>query len=128
MQATYIQLSLAKKGNKEDLISAFFSCELFKSFEGCGQGFQVSRISNDKCVDLNECSRGHRSCNASLICRNNIGGFSCICNNGYVDDGGECVDIRHCFPVEFCVDNNVEFGNYRKNYVFRKTFDPTLNV
>ena len=62
--------------------------------KGCGNGFHIT---DDNCTDLNECSVGHSSCSAGFICKNNIGGFSCLCHDGFTAEGDECVDIRYRF-------------------------------
>ena len=36
-------------------------------------------------MDENECLEGIHSCSQSATCLNELGSFSCICENGYVD-------------------------------------------
>ena len=40
--------------------------------------------------DVNECEDGIHNCHVNATCENNIGNFSCNCNNGFEGDGITC--------------------------------------
>ena len=46
---------------------------------------------NRKPSEVNECTRGLHTCNASATCNNTAGSFTCSCNTGYSGDGHSCV-------------------------------------
>ena len=39
-------------------------------------------------LDIDECSDGTHDC--EQICNNNVGSFTCGCNNGYLQNGPTC--------------------------------------
>ena len=41
-------------------------------------------------MDVNECSTGQHTCSVSASCVNNLGGFDCICNEGFEGNGFDC--------------------------------------
>ena len=41
-------------------------------------------------ADINECTAGTNNCHPDATCTNNIGSFTCECNNGYYGDGTMC--------------------------------------
>lgn len=49
-------------------------------------------------IDINECARDLGVCNqsSSVICINTIGGFTCECAEGYLDQKGICEGITNC--------------------------------
>ncbi|XP_043927050.1 vitamin K-dependent protein S [Protopterus annectens] len=69
--------------------SAKFTCV-------CRQGWQGERCEED----LNECEDSHNGgCNQT--CQNFLGGYRCLCENGYVlhQDEHKCEDINECDTV-----------------------------
>ena len=57
--------------------------------KACGNGFLIS---NDTCVDYDEClkkstnkvlSQGFVSCSAGAECSNRVGGYACVCKYGF---------------------------------------------
>lgn len=60
----------------------------------CKSGFQGDGIT---CTDADECAAGLDNCTNNSTCMNTDGGFTCLCNEGYKDDGnGGCVDVDEC--------------------------------
>ena len=41
-------------------------------------------------LDVDECATNRYNCHSQATCKNNPGGFSCTCNNGYQGNGIEC--------------------------------------
>lgn len=63
----------------------------------CEDGFE--RDSSNACVDIDECSALRASLEDLCIggtCINTVGGHSCICDAGYQNAEGTCVDIDEC--------------------------------
>ena len=42
------------------------------------------------CVDVNECADDTDDCGENATCGNNVGSFTCTCNNGFTGDGRVC--------------------------------------
>lgn len=45
------------------------------------KGFRL--LNNHKCTDINECEEGIDECHVDGLCRNNIGSYTCNCQEGY---------------------------------------------
>ena len=74
-------------------------CEnLFMSYRClCRPGYKHADSEQKVCVDVDECENGNLVCRDG-ICRNNEGGFTCICPRGmtYNDRARACLDINEC--------------------------------
>ncbi len=55
----------------------------------CPSGFLRS-ISNDSCVNVNECSVGTHNCHINAACTDTSGSFTCSCPPGFLGDGTTC--------------------------------------
>ena len=50
-------------------------------------------------LDVDECSDGSHNCNASAICTNTEGSFTCTCNSGYSGNGVDCQGKKGFFTL-----------------------------
>lgn len=50
----------------------------------CKQGWQGATCSDD----INECVAGTDDCGANSTCANNEGGYTCVCDIGFISDSG----------------------------------------
>ena len=41
-------------------------------------------------IDIDECISGDHDCNSNNYCVNKVGGYKCVCDNGYVLNGTNC--------------------------------------
>ena len=85
---------------------------------GCENGY---RMQNNQCVDKNECVTSEelaRPCPLNSQCSNNIGGFECKCNAGYIKSrrGNTCQGKNYFINVTVML--GVWVG---KHNPFRKT-------
>jgi len=48
------------------------------------------------CIDEDECATKRNSCDNNSQCKNNIGSYTCHCNDGFVGNGMSCDDIDEC--------------------------------
>ena len=60
------------------------------------------------CTDTNECEEGTHDCGERQECSNTVGGFDCLCADGYVtSDNGSCLlpgmYVTVCVYVCVCV-------------------------
>merc|ERR1711997_1421990 len=55
-------------------------------------------VNGSDCVDIDECSDSG-ACHDFSTCQNEIGSYSCMCNEGYEEVGGLCVEIPKCRGV-----------------------------
>ncbi|XP_026996077.2 latent-transforming growth factor beta-binding protein 4-like isoform X4 [Tachysurus fulvidraco] len=67
----------------------------FRCFITCEPGYSLT--ATGECVDINECAN-KSVCGQHMFCRNLIGTYQCICDQGYetTPDGRSCVDINEC--------------------------------
>ena len=92
----------------------------------CAKGFVHN---NDTCLDFDECiknsssklSEGYIACGHGAFCSNKVGGFACLCRNGFKTETGipeksetisahwnairevtYCVDLDECFDQYVC--------------------------
>lgn len=78
----------------------------------CDQGFELAEDGRT-CRDFNDC-RDERQCPGdNFKCINIVGGFECVCKDGYRRTGDQCVDINECTsaPCEHLCDNSP--GSYQ---------------
>lgn len=61
----------------------------------CAPGFKLAEDGRT-CVDFNDC-RDERQCPMeNFKCVNTVGGFQCVCQDGYKAKGSLCVDVDEC--------------------------------
>lgn len=72
----------------------------------CRQGFQLA-ADGRSCVDFNDCTDARQCPDENTRCVNTVGGFQCVCKDGYGKKGGACVDVNECTsaPCEHICDN-----------------------
>lgn len=78
----------------------------------CDHGFKLAQDGRS-CVDFNDC-RDERQCpGENFMCINNVGGFQCVCKDGYKMTGDLCVDVDECVsaPCEHMCANTL--GSYK---------------
>ncbi|CAM9994712.1 unnamed protein product [Lampetra fluviatilis] len=61
----------------------------------CQNGFHV-RKGTSGCTDVDECEIGAHNCDVNAECSNVLGGFRCVCNDGWDGDGTRCHDVDEC--------------------------------
>ncbi|XP_034670380.1 fibulin-1 isoform X1 [Drosophila subobscura] len=96
-----------------------FSCQ-------CQMGFRLD-ITQNECVDINECSINNHNCLPTQRCDNTIGSYICTrlqsCGTGYTlnaetgicDDDDECeLNTHNCQPNFDCYNTKGSFRCYRK--------------
>ena len=62
--------------------------------------------------DINECSTNNGGCSSNAKCTNNVGSFSCACNDGYSGDGFTC-NGNH-FRLAFSFFLHIQLNNENK--------------
>ncbi|XP_035534122.1 thrombomodulin-like [Morone saxatilis] len=77
----------------------------------CDHGFKLAQDGRS-CVDFNDCTDERQCPGENFKCVNTVGGFQCVCEDGYSVEGGLCVDVDECAsaPCEQICDNTP--GNY----------------
>lgn len=72
----------------------------------CWQGFRLAEDGRS-CVDFNDCTDARQCPGENSRCVNTAGGFECVCEDGYTDSGGVCVDVNECVsaPCEHICEN-----------------------
>ena len=75
----------------------------------CATGYV--KDSNSNCVLIDECAyQNNGQCSNDATCHNILGGYACICKDGFVGDGFTCDDVRLRTPdSDFGVELR-EFG------------------
>ncbi|XP_051265232.1 thrombomodulin [Dicentrarchus labrax] len=78
----------------------------------CDHGFKLAQDGRS-CVDFNDCTDERQCPGENFKCVNTVGGFQCVCEDGYRVEGGLCVDVDECAsaPCEQICDNTP--GSYR---------------
>ncbi|XP_068433394.1 thrombomodulin [Clinocottus analis] len=62
----------------------------------CDHGFKLAQDGRS-CVDLNDCGDARQCPGENFKCVNSIGGFQCVCADGYAAvRGGLCADVDEC--------------------------------
>jgi hypothetical protein len=57
-------------------------------------------------TNIDECATQPDLCEVNATCSDTEGGFECVCNAGFEDDGVECADIDECaLLTDNCSDN-----------------------
>uniref|UniRef100_UPI003AAA5B14 thrombomodulin-like n=1 Tax=Centroberyx gerrardi TaxID=166262 RepID=UPI003AAA5B14 len=65
----------------------------------CNHGYTLSS-DRKGCVDVNECDNEDSCTEENQECMNTVGGFECICREGFDEEDGVCVDIEICEKCE----------------------------
>ncbi|XP_034554743.1 thrombomodulin [Notolabrus celidotus] len=78
----------------------------------CDLGFKLA-ADGRTCVDLNDCTDERQCPGENFMCVNTLGGFQCVCKDGYKMTGGLCVDVDECVsaPCEHLCTNTP--GSYK---------------
>ncbi|XP_044256252.1 fibulin-1-like [Tribolium madens] len=83
----------------------------------CKIGYEMDE-SGEKCLDINECTRGTHKCKDTQICKNGNGFYTCECPPGHhmdprtqrCEDIDECKHYRACYLNAECVNT---VGSYK---------------
>ncbi|XP_044026284.1 thrombomodulin-like [Siniperca chuatsi] len=65
----------------------------------CSTGYRLAP-DGKRCVDVNECKEENPCTGEGEECENTKGGFECRCKDGFIEEGGVCVDITICDNCE----------------------------
>lgn len=78
----------------------------------CDHGFKLARDGRS-CVDFNDCTDERQCPGENFMCVNTVGGFQCVCEDGYRMTGTLCVDVNECAsaPCEHICTNTP--GSYK---------------
>uniref|UniRef100_A0A5S6R2B7 Fibulin-1 n=1 Tax=Trichuris muris TaxID=70415 RepID=A0A5S6R2B7_TRIMR len=73
----------------------------------CPSGYERSNA-GDRCVDIDECSRGMHSCPEPDLCENTPGGYHCRCPVGYRYNPStkQCEDVDECQSPHACLHHS----------------------
>lgn len=61
----------------------------------CDHGFKLA-ADGRSCVDINDCTDERQCPGEHFVCVNTVGGFQCVCQDGYRLQGRVCVDEDEC--------------------------------
>ncbi|XP_030844885.1 fibrillin-1 isoform X2 [Strongylocentrotus purpuratus] len=81
----------------------------------CVTGFLLD-VNGRSCSDRDECLDGTQDCDTNAACSNTEGSFSCLCNDGYTENGAmctntdECLSTSPCHVFANCMDTNGSFN------------------
>lgn len=78
----------------------------------CDHGFKLARDGRS-CVDFNDCMDERQCPGENFMCVNTVGGFQCVCKDGFKTIGSLCVDVDECAsaPCEHICTNTP--GSYK---------------
>lgn len=64
----------------------------------CIEGyFQSAGLGRGPCRDIRECDNSNRNdCDRNADCIEKVGGYDCVCKDGWEGDGTQCDDINEC--------------------------------
>ncbi|XP_042359562.1 thrombomodulin [Plectropomus leopardus] len=90
----------------------------------CDHGFKLAQDGRS-CVDFNDCRDARQCPGENFVCVNTVGGFQCVCKDGYVMRGSLCVDVDECVsaPCEHMCTNTP--GSYKCSCYDGYIEDPT---
>uniref|UniRef100_UPI0037E9B39D uncharacterized protein n=1 Tax=Semicossyphus pulcher TaxID=241346 RepID=UPI0037E9B39D len=61
----------------------------------CDHGFKLAKDGRS-CVDFNDCTDQRQCPGENFMCVNTLGGFQCVCKDGYKMTGDMCLDVDEC--------------------------------
>ncbi|XP_068198494.1 thrombomodulin [Antennarius striatus] len=72
----------------------------------CDHGFKLAQDGRS-CVDINDCADERQCPRDNFVCVNTVGGFQCVCKDGFKLTGDQCVDVDECMsaPCEHMCTN-----------------------
>nr|XP_046228939.1 thrombomodulin [Scatophagus argus] len=72
----------------------------------CDHGFKLAQDGRS-CEDFNDCTDARQCPGVNFACVNTVGGFQCVCKDGYKMTGDLCVDVDECVsaPCEHMCTN-----------------------
>lgn len=90
----------------------------------CDHGFKLAPDGRS-CVDFNDCTDERQCPGENFVCVNTLGGFQCVCKDGYKMTGDQCVDVDECVsaPCEHICTNTP--GSYKCSCYDGYKEDPT---
>eukprot|EP00735_Rhodelphis_limneticus_P014424 TRINITY_DN844_c0_g1::TRINITY_DN844_c0_g1_i1::g.25398::m.25398 TRINITY_DN844_c0_g1::TRINITY_DN844_c0_g1_i1::g.25398 ORF type:complete len:851 (+),score=134.28,sp/E5R501/M28P3_LEPMJ/35.40/5e-13,Peptidase_M28/PF04389.12/7.4e-34,EGF_CA/PF07645.10/7.9e+03,EGF_CA/PF07645.10/2.9e-09,EGF_CA/PF07645.10/0.0016,cEGF/PF12662.2/0.014,cEGF/PF12662.2/1e-05,Peptidase_M20/PF01546.23/1.9e-07,EGF_3/PF12947.2/1.5e+04,EGF_3/PF12947.2/0.00022,EGF_3/PF12947.2/4.8e+02,Nicastrin/PF05450.10/0.054,Nicastrin/PF05450.10/1. len=77
------------------------TCECLPGYTPSGSATSEGCSASCTCADVDECDAGTHTCHPSMLCRNDLGGYTCFCQTGFVLTSEGCQDIDECV-VEMC--------------------------
>ena len=68
---------------------------------GCDAGYTLDRLGHE-CLDVDECQSVtlHNCGHAAVTCDNHMGGYMCVCAEGFHMVGDDCEDVDECHQDE----------------------------
>lgn len=69
-----------------------------------------------KCSDINECAADIAACDLNSDCSNTVGGYACVCKNGYKQNGKTCIDVDECGDGTSACDLSATCSNTDGSY------------
>ncbi|XP_062386986.1 adhesion G protein-coupled receptor E3-like [Sardina pilchardus] len=83
-----------------------YYCQCEPGFKSTQRNVNFTADHPELCLDINECAVGHINCGPHAKCHNNMGGYACICTDGFKTSSGKetfqlgqgvtCEDIDEC--------------------------------
>ena len=70
----------------------------------CKPGFELSRVNNRTCEDIDECKVGAALCSQKHNCKNTFGSYTCGCDEGYrLNADGRTCEGKACLGFQFAL-------------------------
>nr|XP_039268362.1 fibrillin-1-like [Styela clava] len=99
-------------GNDADCVplnSSVFICR-------CATGFDSVLSNSTFACKENECLRRTHNCSINSVCNNTDGGYECSCNDGFIGDGYNCIDVDECMSADKKCHSNAPCFNTPGSY------------
>uniref|UniRef100_A0A915IYM1 EGF-like domain-containing protein n=1 Tax=Romanomermis culicivorax TaxID=13658 RepID=A0A915IYM1_ROMCU len=85
----------------------------------CKTGFRMNPL-RKSCIDIDECAECKHQCVQHSMCKNEIGGYQCVCLPGYFGNAiDECKEVDECTSGIAECDSNADCINKRPGYECR---------